>query len=643
MKKQIAERVGSGNKMEVKLHEYGKSTHNLSKIRRTSMTTGTLVPMGTWIMLPGDSAKMYIDALITTNALEYQLYGTMKFQVDVFTARMALYQPKMSLNLLDAGLEVQDIKFPQMEVEAERIDWNKNPSHQQINPSAAMAYYGISAVGDHSDPEATGTVKRHFHAMWKLMYTDIYKEFYANKQEGIGVVIHTVGAIQTIGNVYNGDGSKPLPQLPATTTGIQAGESLKFYMVTALDKPDPEELGVQLEGQPYRAVDVWTQVNIYEESTNTVYEFIYAKSEYMNRNVDAWFYYSPESGTMPKLKTFDLKNVDKMRMKLLASVEEEGAFVIDSTSLEPYSLDLKKVGNVWSKTISQEGLFIKTYQSDVFNNWLNVIWINNINNRSKVSTATGGFTIDSLLIMQKSWNYFNRIAVADGTLDGWREVTYAHKSSSKSLKPVYEGGLSKEIVFDMVVSTAATEAEPLGSIASRGQLGSKHKGGRVEINTDEESLLMVIASITPRIVYTQGNRWDVNLRSLDDLHKPEFDRIGFQNLITDQMAGWDTRVVSETELATKAAGKQPAWMWYKTDYDDAFGNMATTESYKVLGRNYGWNAELRSIQDLTTYIDPVKFNEIFAIKSLDAMNFDVQVGMDLEMRRIISAEEMPNM
>lgn len=643
MKKQIAERLGSGNKMEVNLHEYGKSTHNLSKIRRTSMTTGTLVPMGTWIMLPGDSAKMQIDALITTNALNYQLYGTMKFQVDVFTARMALYQPKMSLNLLDAGLEVQDIKFPQMEVEAERIDWTKNPSHQQINPSAAMAYYGISAVGDHSDPEATGTVKRHFHAMWKLMYTDVYKEFYANKQEGIGVVIHTVGAVETITGVTNELGSKVLPQAPLNTGNIQAGEGLAIEYPLSGEINDPGEIGITLNGQAYRLIDVFSATEVIENYGVRFLLAKYAYSQYMNQIITNWFYYSPESGSMPKLRTFDLKNVDKMRMSLLASVEEEGAFVIDSTSLEPYSLDLKKVGNVWSKTVSQEGLFIKTYQSDVFNNWLNVIWINNINNRSKVSTATGGFTIDSLLIMQKSWNYFNRIAVADGTLDGWREVTYAHKSSSKSLKPVYEGGLSKEIVFDMVVSTAATEVEPLGSIASRGQLGSKHKGGRVEINTDEESLLMVIASITPRIVYTQGNRWDVNLRSLDDLHKPEFDRIGFQNLVTDQMAGWDTRVVSETELATKAAGKQPAWMWYKTDYDDAFGNMATTESYKVLGRNYGWNAELRSIQDLTTYIDPIKFNEIFAIKSLDAMNFDVQVGMDLEMRRIISAEEMPNM
>lgn len=330
-------------------------------------------------------------------------------------------------------------------------------------------------------------------------------------------------------------------------------------------------------------------------------------------------------------------------MQILGAVESAGAYIIDDEAIEPYGLDLEKVGDVWAKTINQEGLFVKTYQSDIFNNWLNTEWIDNINNRSTVNTSGDEFTIDSLLITQKAYNYLNRVAVADGTLDSWREVTYAHRSTSKSLKPIYEGGLSKEILFDMIVSTAGTDDEPLGSIASRGQFGNKHKGGDVRIKVDEESYMMVIASITPRIVYNQGNRWDMNLKSLDDLHKPEFDRIGFQNLITDHLCFWDTTVIGPDVLTTRSAGKQPAWMWYKTDYDDALGNMASSEDYKVLGRSYGWDRDLKTIADVTTYIDPVKFNDIFAIKSLDAMNFDVQVGMDLTIRRVMSAEAMPNM
>ena len=39
------ERVGSGNKMNTYLHGYGRSTHNLGRIFRSTMAPGTLVPI----------------------------------------------------------------------------------------------------------------------------------------------------------------------------------------------------------------------------------------------------------------------------------------------------------------------------------------------------------------------------------------------------------------------------------------------------------------------------------------------------------------------------------------------------------------------------------------------------------------------
>ena len=47
------------------------------------------------------------------------------------------------------------------------------------------------------------------------------------------------------------------------------------------------------------------------------------------------------------------------------------------------------------------------------------------------------------------------------------------------------------------------------------------------------------------------------------------------------------------------------------------------ESFMVLNRNYSMDNK-GQIEDLTTYIDPVKFNYIFADTNLDAMNFWVQ-------------------
>lgn len=71
-------------------------------------------------------------------------------------------------------------------------------------------------------------------------------------------------------------------------------------------------------------------------------------------------------------------------------------------------------------------------------------------------------------------------------------------------------------------------------------MADKHKGGKLAIKIDEPSYIMGIVSITPRICYSQGNEWDVDLVTMDDFHKPALDGIGFQDLITERMAWWDT-------------------------------------------------------------------------------------------------------
>ena len=44
-------------------------------------------------------------------------------------------------------------------------------------------------------------------------------------------------------------------------------------------------------------------------------------------------------------------------------------------------------------------------------------------------------------------------------------------------------------------------------------------------------------AITPMIDYSQGNDFDLNLQTIDDLHKPALDGIGYQDLIQEQMVG----------------------------------------------------------------------------------------------------------
>lgn len=240
----------------------------------------------------------------------------------------------------------------------------------------------------------------------------------------------------------------------------------------------------------------------------------------------------------------------------------------------------------------------------------------------------------------------NRIAVSGGSYTDWLEAVYDHDQRFRAETPMYMGGLSKELVFQEVISNSqSSEGQPLGTLAGKGVMSKKHKGGKIVIKCDEPSYIMGIASLTPRLDYSQGNDWDTGLETLDDLHKPHLDQIGFQELITEQMAWWDTTWDNVNDVwVQKSAGKQPAWLNYMTNVNKVRGNFAisSNEMFMTLNRRYEFENGT-GIKDLTTYIDPSKFNHIFADTAIDAQNFWVQIAVDMTSRRKLSAKLMPNL
>ena len=209
---------------------------------------------------------------------------------------------------------------------------------------------------------------------------------------------------------------------------------------------------------------------------------------------------------------------------------------------------------------------------------------------------------------------------------------------------MYIGGMATELEFQEVVSNSLYEDQPLGTLAGRGRLSPNRKGGKVIVSCDEPCYIMGIISLTPRIDYSQGNSWDVNLKTFDDFHKPALDGIGFQDLITEQMAWWDTSY-NGTSWVQKSAGKQPAWINYMTSVNEVRGNFAirNNQMFMTLNRSYAFDEANERIEDLTTYIDPAKYNNIFANTALDAQNFWAQVGIKIKARRKMSAKIMPNL
>ena len=307
--------------------------------------------------------------------------------------------------------------------------------------------------------------------------------------------------------------------------------------------------------------------------------------------------------------------------------------------------------DIASNPTTMAGLAVKTYDSDVFQNWVNtelIEGVKGINEASSVAIVDNKLSMDALNLAQKVYDFLNRIAVSGNTYKDWLETAYtAGNYIERPETPLFEGGMTQLIEFQEVVSNAGTEQEPLGTLAGRGVTTQQRGDGEIYMKISEPSYIMGIVAITPMIDYSQGNDWDMtNIKNMDDFHKPAFDGIGFEDSMNEQRAYWTAEYSNGEKISDTKAGKTVAWINYMTNFNKTFGEFAAGESedFMVMNRNYERDEEDdRLISDLSTYIDPSKYNQIFADTSLSAQNFWVQTAVQIEVRRNISAKQIPNL
>jgi len=645
------DRLGSGNKMKIQMRNYERSTHDLSYLWRSTMATGTLVPYMKILGLPGDTFDIDLNAHVLTLPTVGPLFGSFKLQLDVFVCPLRLYNAQLHLNKLNVGLDMSKVKFPlaYLITSALNADSDSPVETRQISQSSLLAYLGHRGNGYSNNTTAPD---RYINAMPILAYYDIYKNYYANKMENVGYIIQGGGSsqIRAYDNLTGNLITFPITLFPSPQLLIRVPGNV-----------EPREVVIKHDSGTYPLPDKFGNITriFFEGHTDIIVSGYSPGLE----GADIYgFSYADESKNLRMLQ-FPLENIDLMREKILQQPSSSTLYLTGfSATVEPYRSLLRRendgnLSDLDSKSYSwfaMNGLALKTYQSDIFNNWLRNDIVNgtggtSINEISAVSTVGDKFTIDSLNLAKKVYDMLNRIAVSGGSYEDWISAVYTHEPYRRTESPVYMGGLSKEIVFQEVVANSGFEnkygdKEALGTIAGRGILSNKHKGGNIYIKLDEPSYIIGIVSITPRLDYSQGNDWDMKLRTMNDLHKPALDGIGFQDLITDQMAFWELHGTLSTPISY-SAGKQPAWLNYMTNFNKCYGNFSNPDDqmFMTLNRRYECDETTWRIKDLTTYIDPKKFNYIFADTERDAQNFWVQLAVDITARRKMSAKIIPNL
>ncbi len=654
------DRLGSGKKQIIAAKNYKRSTHNLNSIWRSSMACGTLVPFMSLVGLPGDSFDISLNVDAKTLPTVGPLFGSYKLQLDVFEAPIRNYNGQLHMNALNIGNDMAKIKLPVLNLEAWNDPSTISKDNEQINSSCILKYLGIKGLGRRT--EGAAEVEREFNGTDLLAYWDIYKNYYANKQEERGVVIHNDPTEQNVipietayiledGNIVGDLKNDGWGGDPTTLTN----PTVEITLVEDAIEPDMDNL-VYEENEVNQMMSAWFNSSSWDNETKRI---TYTSMDAGAATGSYWILGGAPTKTGETyqrgitLQEFPLSAIDEMRMSILQDTGASTAFDIIGYDGVPYRYLGVKSGTgadaKYSKQFSQEGLGIKTYQSDLLNNWISTEWLdgtNGINEITAIDTSSGSFDMDTLNLAKKVYDMLNRIAVSGGSYDDYLDAAYETKRMKSAENPRYMGSLIKEIAFEEVVSTAEANSDinqPLGTLAGRGALTGKHKGGKIRIKCSEFSYIMGIVSITPRIEYSQGNKWDKNLKTIDDFHKPALDGIGFQDLITDQLAWFDTTIDGSQELTFKSAGKQPAWVNYMTDINEVYGNFAeeNKDMYQVLARRY--ESGLSGIMDVTTYIDPQKYNHIFAYTELDAQNFWIQISKNITARRLMSAKVIPNL
>lgn len=633
--------IGDNNKMSVSLHEYNMSTHDLSTIVRNTQSPGTLVPNLCIVGQKGDTFDIDVDANVLTHPTTGPLFGSFKLEHHIYAAPVRLYNSWLHNNRTKIGLNMAQVKLPQIKVTlnseydtvtTEEKQWN------QVNPSCLLAYLGIRGFANMTGANSKIVTKN---ALPILAYYDIFKNYYANTQEEN---FYIIGNSESLSIAINGTEVNPniIPSNEGRVNnkgviGISPNTIKQNELQIKVSKNSPTGQSVTLTPEDIGTWKITGELILI--TTNKIPEG------------EIWYIRSVQTINRITLENYPLENLDTIRDKILLTA---GDTVFDisnaANSVKPFVNFAKRkaANNKLNTSDAQYGLCLKTYNSDLYQNWINTEWIegvNGINEASAVDVSDGTLSMDALNLSQKVYNFLNRIAVSGGTYRDWLETVYTGGNYMERCEtPTFEGGVSQEIVFQEVVSNSASGDEPLGTLAGRGVTTAHQKGGHIRIKVTEPCYIMCICSITPRIDYGQGNTWDTYLETMDDWHKPALDGIGYQDSLNGERAWWADYVTADPDLKRTSAGKTVAWINYMTNVNRTFGNFAPgmSESFMVLNRNYSINTN-KQIEDLTTYIDPVKFNYVFADTNLDAMNFWVQTKFDIKVRRLISAKQIPNL
>lgn len=645
--------LGDNEKMKIAMRDYDMSTHDISTICRTSLGVGMLVPFCKILCQKGDIIDLNLINKTLSQPTLGPLFGSFKLQHFMFFGGFRLYNSWLHNNRTGIGMKMSDIKLPMMKA---NTTGTVTSATTNISASALYKYLGWSKSKRLGANATSGVLKN---GVPLLLYLDIFKNFFANTQEKKFYMLKGAGEITLdIQDTYQSshDGNYTIGK---NQESIQITKTTKIH--TNLTDIDYQRFWDSIKVTVMTSDGELAHRKLGELTTNALTNTIILNNVSANPYATILqFFTTKETAKFVKteLGQYNLKLLDQIRDVILHKKGNE-TLVLDPTNVGANNNGSTELSSFFGDLIKSQsnklgGMLLKTYDSDIFNNWIQTDWIDGAGGIADITSIDinandGKLTMDALNLQQKVYNMLNRIAVSGGTYRDWLETVYtAGKYLDRPETPVFIGGMTQYIEFDEVISKSATEtaygSQPLGDIAAIGRGGKPLNSGHVHYQCEEPGYIIGLMAITPMIDYSQGNDFDLNLQTIDDLHKPALDGIGYQDLIQEQMVGETSSYNGSGNISNmthKAANKTVAWIDYMTNYNRTFGDFAVGEALDFMVLNRRYEVKNNEITDLTTYIDPQKHIEIFADTSIDSQNFWVQTVVQATRRGNYSAKQIP--
>ena len=193
---------------------------------------------------------------------------------------------------------------------------------------------------------------RYFNAISYLGYWDIYKNYYANKQEERGFVVHAEDSnefkvlsatLNTTNSQGAPSGNSPYNVAGTGTTGVDTSVTTAYAVQLVISVkngdvveglPNANDVIVKIDGTDEYAVDVFDEV-IVGGYINGAYAITFNYYVGVRGNSQSWavaqIYVQndiPNREGLPQLVEFPLENIDDMRMDILEAVRNTTAFEI---------------------------------------------------------------------------------------------------------------------------------------------------------------------------------------------------------------------------------------------------------------------------------------------------------------------------